>query len=114
MNPEDIIIKPIITEKTSNDLSMGKYTFRVAKKATKIQIAGAVESIFGVKVLKVTTMSVRGKKKTVGVHKGKTPDWKKAIVKIDVNPSESSYLSKGGKAVTIDKKYKDSIEEFSV
>ena len=112
MIAEEIIIKPIITEKSSMDLQEGKYTFRVNKKATKVEIAKAVEKLFGVKVLKVNTINVTGKEKRVGVHKGMTSDWKKAIVTIDTNPSEKSYLAKGGKQVKVAKKYKDSIEEF--
>ena len=50
--------------------------------------------------------------KRVGAHEGKRPDWKKAIVTIDTNPTEKSYLTKGGKEVKISKKYKDSIDEF--
>ena len=57
-------------------------------------------------------MKVNGKKKRVGYHTGKTSDWKKAIVTIDTNPEEKSYLSKGGKQTKISKKYKDSIDEF--
>ena len=113
MTAEDIILRPIVTEKTSTELDEGKYTFAVAKRATKIQIAKAVEDIFGVKVLKVSTVTVRGKEKRVGVHQGKTPDWKKAIVKIDTNPKETSYLGKGGKEVKSSKKYKDTIDEFT-
>ena len=112
MIAEEIIIKPIITEKSSMDLQEGKYTFRVNKKATKVEIAKAVEKLFEVKVLKVNTINVTGKEKRVGVHKGMTSDWKKAIVTIDTNPSEKSYLAKGGKQVKVAKKYKDSIEEF--
>ena len=112
MIAEEIIIKPIITEKSSMDLQEGKYTFKVNKKATKVEIAKAVEKLFGVKVLKVNTINVTGKEKRVGVHKGMTSDWKKAIVTIDTNPSEKSYLAKGGKQVKVAKKYKDSIEEF--
>ena len=97
MKPEDIIIRPIITEKSSNAIAQGRYTFEVAKKATKIQIADAVEKLFEVKVLKVNTISVKGKEKRVGVHTGKTSDWKKAIVTIDTNPQDTAYLSKGGK-----------------
>ena len=63
MVAEEIIIKPIVTEKSSADLQDGKYTFRVAKKATKIEIKRAVEKLFGVKVLKVNTMTVKGKEK---------------------------------------------------
>ena len=110
MVAEDIIIKPVITEKSAMDMQEGKYTFRVAKKATKIDIANAVEKIFEVKVLKVNTMTVKGKEKRVGVHQGRTSDWKKAIVTIDTNVSDMKYLGKGGKEVKVSKKYKDSIE----
>lgn len=112
MRPEDIIIKPIITEKSNDGLQDGKYTFKVNKKATKIDIARAVEKLFDVKVLKVNTITVKGKEKRVGVHVGKTSEWKKAIVTIDANPEEKTYLAKGGKEVKISKKYKDSIDEF--
>ena len=112
MIAEEVIIKPIITERSSEDLQEGKYTFKENKKATKIEIAKAVEKLFEVKVLKVNTISVKGKEKRVGAHKGMTSDWKKAIVTIDTNPSEKTYLAKGGKEVKVAKKYKDSIEEF--
>ena len=112
MIPEEIIIAPIVTEKSNDELQEGKYTFKVNKKATKIEIAKAVEKLFEVKVLKVNTMNVNGKKKRVGYHVGKTSDWKKAIVTIDTNPGEATYLTKGGKEVKVNKKYKDSIEEF--
>ena len=112
MVAEDIIIRPVITEKSSDGLQEGKYTFEVNKKATKVEIAKAVEKLFEVKVLKVNTMNVKGKEKRVGVHVGKTSDWKKAIVTIDTNVSEKTYLDKGGKEVKVSKKYKDSIEEF--
>ena len=110
MRPEDIIVKPIITEKSSTTVAEGKYTFKVAKKATKVEIANAVEALFDVKVLSVNTMTVKGKEKRVGANSGKRPDWKKAIVTIDTNPTETSYLTKGGKEVKVDKKYKDSID----
>ena len=113
MRPEDIIVKPIITEKSNEALQEGKYTFEVAKKATKIQIATAVEKLFNVKVLKVNTMNVKGKEKRVGVHKGMTSDWKKAIVTIDTNPQDKTYLAKGGKEVKVSNKYKESIDEFT-
>ena len=113
MKAEDIIVKPIITEKRSMDIQEGKYTFEVNKKATKIDIAKAVEKLFEVKVLKVNTISVKGKEKRVGAHIGKTSDWKKAIVTIDTNPTEKSYLAKGGKTVKVSKKYKDSIDAFT-
>lgn len=112
MKAEEIVKRPIVTEKSSSDIQDGKYTFEVAKKATKVQIANAVEELFGVKVVSVNTMTVKGKEKRVGVHQGKTSDWKKAIVTIDTNPAEEKYLSKGGKEVKLNKKYKDSIDEF--
>ena len=112
MRPEEIIIAPIITEKSNDGLNEGKYTFEVNPKATKIDIKNAVEKLFEVKVLKVNTMTVKGKEKRVGRSVGKTSDWKKAIVMIDTNPEEKSYLAKGGKAKKISKKYKDSIDEF--
>lgn len=112
MRPEDIIIKPIITEKSNDGLQDGKYTFKVNKKATKVDIARAVEKLFDVKVINVNTITVKGKEKRVGVHTGKTPDWKKAIVTIETNPNDMKYLTKGGKEAKVSKKYKDSIEEF--
>ena len=112
MKPEDVIIAPVITEKSNDGLNEGKYTFKVNKKATKIDIRNAVEKLFEVKVLKVNTISVKGKEKRMGKTSGKTSDWKKAIVTIDTNPSDISYLSKGGKEVKVSKKYKDSIEHF--
>lgn len=112
MRPEEIIIAPIITEKSSTNMQEGKYTFEVNKKATKIQIANAVEKLFEVKVVKVNTISVKGKEKRMGAHTGMRPDWKKAIVTIDTNPGELKYLGKGGKEVKVSKKYKDTIDEF--
>ena len=112
MIAEEIILAPIVTEKSNNCIQEGKYTFKVNKKATKIEIAKAVEKLFNVKVLKVNTMNVKGKKKRVGYSIGKTSDWKKAIVTIDTNPEETTYLGKGGKELKTSKKYKDSIDEF--
>lgn len=80
MLAQDIIIKPVITERSMEGLQDKKYTFRVAKDANKIMIKNAVEELFGVKVSKVNTMNVRGRMKRVGASRGKTPDWKKAIV----------------------------------
>ena len=112
MRPEDIIIAPVITEKSNDGMQEGKYTFKVNKKATKVDIANAVEKLFEVKVLSVSTMTVKGKEKRVGRYEGKTSDWKKAIVTIETNASEKSYLAKGGKSTKMTKKYKDSIDEF--
>lgn len=112
MRPEDIIIAPVITEKSNDELQAGKYTFKVNKKATKIDIRNAVEKLFEVKVLKVNTISVKGKEVRRGKTVGRTSDWKKAIVTIDTNPGEIKYQEKGGKEVKVSKKYKDSIESF--
>ena len=112
MLAEDIIIAPVVTEKSSDGIQEGKYTFKVNKKATKIDIKRAVEKLFEVKVLDVNTVTVKGKEKRVGRNVGKTSDWKKAIVTIDTNAGEKSYLTKGGKEVKVSKKYKDSIDEF--
>lgn len=114
MLPEDIIIKPIITEKSNVEMQAGKYTFEVNKKATKVDVKRAVEKLFNVKVLKVNTINVSGKEKRVGRNIGKTADWKKAIVSIDVNPgAEQSYLTKGGKVTKVTKKYNDLIAEVT-
>ena len=110
MRPEDIIIKPIITEESNAGIQEGKYTFKVNKKATKVDVANAVEKLFGVKVLRVNTITVKGKR--VGRNVGRTSDWKKAIVTIDTNPSDKTYLAKGGKETKIAAKYKTSIDEF--
>ena len=112
MRPEDVIIAPVVTEKSNDQINLGKYTFKVNKNATKVDIARAVEKLFEVKVLNVTTMTVKGKEKRVGRNVGKTSDWKKAIVTIDTNPGDLSYIAKGGKVTKVSKKYKDSIDEF--
>jgi large subunit ribosomal protein L23 len=81
-----IIERPLLTEKTMDSTSAGKYTFRVAKDANKIEIGQAVEKIFSqpgkpINVVKVNTISVKGKKRRVGRFKqGSSSDWKKAIV----------------------------------
>ncbi len=110
---EDIIVRPIKTEKSGLLNAEGKYTFEVALTATKLEIKKATEEIFGVKVLKVNTLRYDGKKKRVGVHQGKTKAWKKAIVQIDTATNTSKYLSKGKKEVKVNKKYKTEIEEIN-
>ena len=112
MLAEEIILAPVVTEKSNDGLQAGKYTFRVKKKATKIDIKNAVEKLFEVKVLNVNTITVKGKEKRVGRYTGKTSDWKKAIVTIDTTASEKTYTAKGGKETKLSKKYKDSIDEF--
>ena len=77
---QDIILRPIITEESMMGVSEKKYTFKVAKDANKIEIAKAVETLFGVKVSKVNTMNVRGHLRRQGMYQGYTASWKKAIV----------------------------------
>lgn len=112
MVAEEIIIRPIITEKSAAAQAEGKYTFEVHKKATKIDIKNAVEKLFEVKVAEVKTVNVKGKPKRQGVHAGKTSDWKKAIVTIETEAKSYTYLAEKGKVQTVSKKYKTSIEEF--
>ena len=76
----DIIIRPLITEKSMDGIAAKRYTFEVQKDATKPEIAKAVEEMFGVEVKKVNTMNVKSKPKRLGVHAGSTRSWKKAIV----------------------------------
>ena len=77
----DIIKRPIITERSMSGIDMKRYVFEVSKDANKIQIAQAVEEIFGVKVAKVNTLNVRGKLKQTGRYPaGRRPSWKKAMV----------------------------------
>ena len=77
----DIIKRPVITEQSMAETEAKKYTFEVAKDANKIEIAKAVEEIFGVKVVKVNTLNMQGKEKRTGAYpKGRRPSWKKAVV----------------------------------
>ena len=82
MTNHDIIIKPIVSEKSMDQLADRKYTFKVAKNANKIEIKKAIEDVFGVKVEKITTSMVLGKVKRMGATSGKRADWKKATVKL--------------------------------
>ena len=82
MEARDILVRPLITERTTQLMAEGKYVFVVAKAANKIEIAKAVSEIFKVKVAKVNTVNVIGKKKRMGRTEGKRPDYKKAIVKL--------------------------------
>ena len=77
---QDIILKPVITEKSMDGVASKRYTFQVAKNATKPEIAAAVEEIFNVKVAKVNTINMKKKPKRMGYHFGYTAEWKKAIV----------------------------------
>jgi large subunit ribosomal protein L23 len=78
----DIIIKPIVTEKSMMAMEENKYTFKVRKDSNKTEIKKAIEELFNVDVVKVNTMNVKGKVKRLGRNEGKRADWKKAIVKL--------------------------------
>ena len=82
---QDIILAPVITEKSMYGVAEKKYTFKVANDANKIEIAYAVEQLFDVNVAKVNTISVRGRFKRMGRNEGYRPDWKKAIVTLTEN-----------------------------
>jgi large subunit ribosomal protein L23 len=86
-DPRDIILKPVISEKSYDMISQNRYTFEVAKTASKPQIAQAVTDIFGVTVTSVNTMNVTGKPRRVRAAKGKTRDWKKAVVTLKAGDS---------------------------
>ena len=79
-DPRHIVIRPVISEKSYDMIEHNRYTFEVAKTATKPQIASAVTEIFGVTVTNVNTMNVSGKPRRVRIAKGKTRSWKKAVV----------------------------------
>ena len=82
MFAEDIIIKPLLTEKGCDGIADKKYVFIVAKKADKRQIKAAVEKLFGVGVKSVNTVNCKGKLKRMGRNEGYTPAYKKAIVQL--------------------------------
>ena len=79
-DPRDIIIRPIVSEKSYDLVGMNRYTIEVAKTASKPQIAQAITAIFDVTVTNVNTMNVTGKPRRLRYAKGKTRDWKKAVV----------------------------------
>ena len=89
---QDIIIKPIITEASMDALAAKKYTFKVASDATKPEIAKAVETMFGVKVADVNTISMKKKPKRLGVHFGYTSEWKKAVVTLSEDSAPIAFF----------------------
>ena len=78
----DIIIKPVVSEKSMNLLADNKYTFIVDKRTNKTEIKNAIENIFAVRVESVNTMNIKGKPKRMGRFEGKKPDRKKAIISL--------------------------------
>ena len=90
---QDIIIKPIITEKSMDSISSKRYTFKVAKDATKPEIAAAVEELFNVQVAKVNTVNMKKKPKRLGYNFGYTAEWKKAIVTLTASSKEIEFFN---------------------
>lgn len=88
----DIIKRPVISEKATDQFSEKRYTFVVDKRANKLEIKNAVEKIFDVKVIAVTTQIVKGKPKRQGKYEGYTSTWKKAIVKLSADSKELEFF----------------------
>ena len=92
MSAEDIILKPIITERTMDQMEYNRYTFKVSKRANKTEVKKAIEKLFDVKVKKVNIMNVFGKNKRVGQFLGRRSDWKKAIVTLTEDSKAIEYF----------------------
>ena len=87
MNSRQVLIKPVVSEKSYALLAANKYTFRIHPDANKTQVRQAVEEIFGVRVEDVRTVSVRSKPKRRGMTGGRTREWKKAVVQLHADDS---------------------------
>jgi large subunit ribosomal protein L23 len=93
MDASQVVIRPVVSEKSFVQAEIGKYTFRVHADAHKTQIRQAVEQLFEVKVVNVHTVSVKSKPKRRGLHAGRTRTWKKAIVQLQ--PGDSIPIFQG-------------------
>ncbi len=94
MDPHQVIIRPVISEKSYNLIEVeGQYTFQVDRRANKNQIRQAIKSAFDVSVAKVNTVNVKSKPKRQGLTRGRTAVWKKAVVKL--GPGERIELFEG-------------------
>lgn len=91
MIPHQIIVRPVVTEKSTELAAANQYVFEVHKKANKIEIRKAISMVFGVRVDKVRTQVVRGDMRRVGAHYGLRPSWKKAIVTLHPDDSIDLY-----------------------
>ena len=92
-DPREVIIRPIVTEHSYDQMENNVYTFEVAKNANKIEIAKAVEEIFGVKVAKVNTLNMQGKMKRMGARPaGRRPSWKKAMVTLTADSKSIEFF----------------------
>ena len=90
-----VLLRPVITERSMSETNAGRYTFAVAKDATKLEIAQAVAEAFKVDVVAVNTSSVHGKARRLGRHTGRRPDWKKAIVTVAPGQKIERYFVEG-------------------
>ena len=89
----DIIVRPLITEKSMDTVAEKRYSFEVAKSATKADIAAAVEAMFKkTKVVKVNTITMKKKPKRFGVHFGYTSEWKKAVVTLSEDSAPIAFF----------------------
>jgi large subunit ribosomal protein L23 len=93
VDPRQVIVRPVVSEKSYALMGEGKYTFRVHDRAHKLQIAQAVEEIFGVRVQAVRTSRVKSKPKRRGLNSGRSRSWKKAVVQLA--PGERIELFEG-------------------
>ncbi len=92
MEARDIIIRPVLTEKSYDGIETKRYVFVVAKTATKTAVRMAVEELFGVKVAKVNTVNCHGKLKRMGRNEGYTSDYKKAIVQLTKDSKDIEFF----------------------
>ncbi|MBQ4443307.1 MAG: 50S ribosomal protein L23 [Clostridia bacterium] len=92
MNSYDIIIRPVLSEKSFDGIASKRYTFIVAPQANKTEIKKAVEEVFGVKVAKVNTVNYQGKMKRRGATQGRRPGYKKAIVTLTEDSKSIEYF----------------------
>ena len=92
-DPREVIIRPIITEHSYDMMENNVYTFEVAKKSNKVEIAQAIKAIFDVDVVKVNTLNVKAKPKRVRYQKGYTRTWKKAMVTLKPGDSIELFAS---------------------
>jgi large subunit ribosomal protein L23 len=90
-----VLLRPIITERSMSQTNSGRYSFAVARDATKPEIAAAVESAFKVEVVAVNTSHVRGKSRRLGRRVGRRPDWKKAVVTLASGQRIERYFVEG-------------------
>jgi large subunit ribosomal protein L23 len=91
-SPHDVILKPIVTEASMDNMAEKKYTFKVDKKANKTEIKNAIQQIFSVKVAKVNTMNMIGKMKRQGANVGRRAGWKKAIVTLTADSNTIEFF----------------------